>query len=95
MTAFTPIPSIGQADSSREKQLWGGGVGARLCDTAAGLGSLGQGQESSRSSQEEALVGGREMQQIMKQICSVRASFLPALFPRNIGRKTSGGRGWM
>lgn len=81
MTAFTPIPSIGQADSSREKQLWGGGVGARLCDTSAGLGSLGQGQESSRSSQEEALVGGREMatdhEANMFSSCSISPCPLP------------------
>lgn len=95
MTVFTPIPSTGLAGSSGEKQLWSGGEEVRLCDSAAGQGSLGQGQEISRSSQEEALVGGREMQLIMKQVCSVRAPFLPALFPRNVGGKTSGGRGWM
>lgn len=95
VTVFTPIPSTGLAGSSGEKQLWGGGEEVRLCDSAAGQGSLGQGQEISRSSQEEALVGGREMQLIMKQVCSVRAPFLPALFPRNVRGKTSGGRGWM
>lgn len=66
MAAFTPISSTGQARSSRKKQLWGGGEGACLHDSAAGLGSLGQGQKSSRSSQEEALVGGRAVQLIMK-----------------------------
>lgn len=56
----------------------------------------GRGRHSSESSQEEALVGGRERNaQIMKQLHSVLVPFLSALFPSNVRGKNLGREGWM